>query len=216
MQQNFIVALVDKSFNMLATNELGLTTKIANIVEHDSRLDDISQECQFFIDEDMYKALGFQGVPFKYTKVFVENTNDFQNQKSCKFFDIRFLDDQVKKYNSFNQNKPLFFMGGASFSKYVMQKLANKLLLTVVDLNVDNGFCKFPIDEAKQQFKGRKTIEPVLLKDIKKYKKEFKRKQGQNFIIAENGAKLFKEPEEPKYSDEILNTPNYMFYEFRK
>lgn len=211
--QNFSVALIDNAGNMFKKTELGQIVKIANVLEHESRLDEFSQESQFFIDETMYMALGCQGVPFKYTKVFVNDVSQFTNQKYCKFFPIDEFGDNVRKYNSFDAHKPLFFLGGTEFLKLSM-RFSSRLLLTVVDANYESNFEVFPQEDASSIFKGRRTVQPVLLAEIKKYQRALKQKREQSFIITAGGSKVMTEPSAPKYTEEVMNTPNYMFYEF--
>lgn len=213
--QNFTLALVDKNMNMFIDKQNGMLSKIANIIEHDQRVDEISVDCQFFIDENMYKALGNQGVSFKYTKVFVKNTKEFFSSKYAKVYPIEDLHDHIRKYNTYDKNKPLFLAGGTEFTKIAM-KFSSKLLMTVTETFEENGIEKFPMDEAKEIYKGRKEIEPVLLKEIRKYKKDLAHKRSNEFEIGENGMKIFKEPTQPKFATDIMNTPDYKFYEFRR
>lgn len=213
--QNFTLALVDKNLNMFRDNGNGMLSKIANIIEHDQRVDEISIESQFFIDEHMYKALGNQGIPFKFTKVFVKNPNDYFQGKYVKIIPIEEFNDHVRKYNTFDRHKPLFLAGGTEFTKLAMA-VSTKLLMTVVETEVTDGVQQFPLDVAKTIFKGRREIEPILLKDIKKYKKDLAHKRNNEFTVGENGVKVFKEPEQPKFATDIMNTPEYKFYEYRR
>ena len=71
----------DNNLNLFKHSLDGAIEQISNVIEHHSRLDEISTECQFFIDENMYKALGNAGVPFKFTKIFVESPQKFSPQK---------------------------------------------------------------------------------------------------------------------------------------
>lgn len=215
MNQNFTVALMDKNYNMFKTSPTGLTSKIFTIPEHDKRIDELSMECHFFIDEELYKALGYRGVPFKYTKVFVKDVSKYSTQKYCKFAPLDSFYDHVRKYNKFDENRPLFISGGTEFLKMSM-RVSSKLLLTVVDDTTTPGYEKFPIKTAMETYKGSKKIEPTMIKEIKAYKKALKAKQEREFIVTEGGAKIFKEPEAPKYDENTLNLPNYMFYEYRK
>jgi len=213
--QNFTVALVDKSLNLFKRKETGQPQRIYPIIEHDSRLDEISVDCHFYIDEEMYLALGCKGVSWKYTKVFVKNVEEFTNGKYHKFFDIEDLSEHIRAYNKFDKNKPLFLMGGEEFTKTAM-KFSSKLLLTTIDEDFEGAYEKFPLDEAKTIFRGRKKIEPSLLREIRKYKRELRHKREQEFEIATNGMKIRKEPQAPQYTEDVLNTPDYMFYEFRR
>lgn len=216
MNQNFIVALIDKSNNIFVKDEENETFKrIYNVLEHDKRIDEFSTECHFYIDEMMYEALGNRGVLFKYTKVFVKDTSKYGRQKGCKFVDIDSFYHHVKNYNDYEENKPLFLMGGSEFLKMSM-KISSKMLLTVVDDEINEGFEKFPMDSAKSTFTGRKQIEPELLEEIRKYRRSTLKHMPQNIEIAANGMKIIKTPEKPKYTDDVMNSPDYMFYEFRR
>ncbi|BBI90573.1 hypothetical protein HYO65_gp181 [Tenacibaculum phage PTm1] len=214
MRQNFTVALFDKNYNLF-TKTNGLQKPVFKIPEHDTRLHEISEECHFYIDEEMYMTLDCQGVPFRYTKVFVDNPKQFTNNKYCTFYRKSDFVEQVKKYNTLYENKPLFFMGGSEFLSVAL-KLSNKLLVTYVDTSVSGAFDKFPLEQAKTFFTGRRKIEPTLLKEVRKHRKELRRKRKNQYEIAPNGMKVIKEVHSDKYTSDVLNIPDYMFYEYRR
>lgn len=213
--QNFTLVLMDRNQNMFKDTKNGMLAKIANIIEHDQRVDEISIESQFFIDENMYKALGNQGMPFKFTKVFANNPDEFFDSKYVKIFPISELHEHVRKYNAFDKHKPLFLSGGTEFTKLAMQ-VSSKMLLTMVDTVVEDGVEPFPLKHAQLIFNGRREIEPILLKEIRKYKKDLEHKRKNEFTIGDNGVKVFKEPEQPAFATDIMNTPDYKFYEYRR
>lgn len=218
---NFLVALIDQNFNMFKTVE-NSPKFIANIAEHVKRLEELSDGHHFYIDETAFKALGESQFPLRFTRVFSSNPELLKQSTSYRVHDMKMLEDTIMSKERFSANVQIFFIGGSDFLKKT-SKYAKKLLLTVVNETYDDNHVisdKFPLDFMTDVFNKRHTIEPELLAQIKLYKM-MKAKQKQSpteTIITDNGMKLTQPVEVPEISvvDDILNTPDYKFFEYRK
>lgn len=218
---NFLVAIIDQNFNMFKTVE-GQPKFIEKIAEHTKRLEEISDGHHFYIDETAFKALGETQFPLRFTRVFSENPNALKQSTEYRIHHISELEDTVASKDRFSKNVQIFFIGSSEFLLR-SAKFSKKMLITSVkrdNTETANVTDKFPLEEMKLIFKRRRAIVPELLDQIKQYK-EIKAKRAQSKIqtsIAPNGMKITQEIVVPVYdaSDEILNTPDYHFYEYRR
>ena len=217
---NFLVATVNKQFNMFTTSEDGTIQFIANIAEHVKRLEEISDQHHFYIDDAAYYAMNKSGVPLRFTRVFSKNPELLQQSTDYRLHNINELDGIVAAKERYSPTTQIFFIGSSEFLTKC-QKYAKKLLLTVVDKEIaeSTAIDNFPLEALANVYKKRREIKPELLEQIKKYK-AIKMKQLPKFEteIAENGMKITKAVDLSKISieDQILDTPDYNFYEYRK
>ena len=217
---NFLVATVNKQFNMFTASEDGAIQFIANIAEHVKRLEEISDQHHFYIDDAAYYAMNKSGVPLRFTRVFSKNPELLQQSTDYRLHNINELDGIVAAKERYSPNVQIFFIGSSEFLTKC-QKYAKKLLLTVVDKEIaeSTAIDNFPLEALSNVYKKRREIKPELLEQIKKYK-AIKMKQLPKFEteIAENGMKITKAVDLSKISieDQILDTPDYNFYEYRK
>ena len=215
---NFLVATIDNNFNMFKQVE-GSPTFIDRIAEHIKRLEEISEGHHFFIDEHAFKALGETNFPLRFTRVFSTNPDSLKRSTDYRVQHIDTLSDTIASKDKFSPNVQIFFIGTSDFL-LTCSKWSKKLLLTVVNRDwSDNALIidKFPLEQLSKVFKKRRTIEPELLAQIKAYKilKQKKLVAPKETIIADNGMKIIQDVVLPDFdaSDEILNTPDYIFYE---
>jgi hypothetical protein len=217
---NFLVATIDKEFNMFKIQN-GSKHFIENITEHIKRLEEISEGHHFFIDDSAFEALGKTNFPLRFTRVFSSRPEELGQSTNYRLHHLDELEYIIESKNKYSPNVQIFFIGNSDFLK-LTSRWSKKLLLTVVGSSHDNSLVvdKFPLEEMQKIFKRRYTIEPELLDMIKQYK-EIKRKQEiskTETLILENGMKMTKAitlPEK-KASDDIMNTPDYCFYEFSR
>ena len=134
---------------------------------------------------------------------------------------MKTLSDTVASKDRFSPNVQIFFIGSSEFLLKA-SPYAKKLLLTVVNRNNTdklNILDKFPLNDFAKIFRKRKHIDSEMLDQIKQYRKimAIKREKTET-VIADNGMKITQEvqPQEITIIDEILNTPDYKFFEYRK
>lgn len=216
---NFLVATVDKNFNMFTNSEDDKPQFIAKIAEHVKRLEEISDTHHFFIDDIAFEAFGRTGFPLRFTRVFSKNKLAISQSTEYRLHDMSELEAIVQTKERFSPNVQIFFIGSSDFLTKC-QKYAKKLLLTVVKVDTDESTVidKLPVEILQAVYKKRREIKPELLEQIKLYKKmKLKQIPKQTVEIADNGMKVITNVA-PKISieDQILNTPDYMFYEYRK
>lgn len=219
---NFLIATIDRNFNLFKTDEQGSFQFIESIAEHIKRLEELSDGHHFFIDEAAFRSLGSKNFPLRFTRVFVNNKWDIKANVAYRVESMSDLDGIVASKDRFSPNTQIFFIGDAEFLTRAA-KHARKLLLTVVDKEYgpdtpDQQFTKFPLEEMKSQFTKRIEIKPELLDQIKQYRKIVQQKVVSKTTIAPNGMRVIQQVEQPEQStvDTILNTPDYMFYEYSK
>lgn len=218
---NFLIATIDKNFNMYKVKE-GKISFIEHIAEHIKRLEEISENHHFFIDEFAFEALGRKNFPLRFTRVFAKDPELVASSKSYRVHDINELKNIVMSKDKYSPDTQIFFIGGDEFL-LAASSFSKKLLLTVVDKNYDDNVTniasKLPLNEFKEIFSKRRDIHPEMLEQIKAYKQIVaKKKQVQKVTIADNGMKIISTQtvEEFDPNDDILNTPDYMFYEYSR
>lgn len=221
---NFLVATIDKNFNMFkhipdADTRISF---IENIAEHIKRLEEISDTHHFYIDEIAFEALGRKNFPLRFTRVFSHNPERISLSTSYRVQHMNTMKKTIASKERFSPDTQIFFIGS---SKFLLEasKYAKKLLLTVVDRayepNTTQIVDTFPIEDMQQIFFKRRSIHPEMLEQIKEYK-EIVRKQKPKVstTVLPNGMKMIEKNEDPIIDpdDEILNTPDYMFYEYSR
>lgn len=219
---NFLVATVDKNFNLFRDNE-GEPLFIERIAEHIKRLEEISDGHHFYIDELVFRALGSSNFPLRFTRVFSNNPDELKRSQDYRIHHTSELADIVNSKDRFSPNVQIFFLGGSEFLE-LASRWSKKLLLTVVDRDWTNNSIiidKFPLEAMQNIFQRRREIEPELLDKIKAYKALKAKQTGMKLtetIIADNGMKIIQPVIAPAFdvADDILNTPDYKFFEYRK
>lgn len=218
---NFLVAIIDQNLNLFKQTD-GQPKFIEKIAEHTKRLEEISENHHFYIDDLAFKALGENQFPLRFTRVFSNNPESLQQSINYRLHNISELADTVASKDRFSPNVQIFFIGGSEFLKSAA-KYAKKMLVTSVkrDHTVTAMIIdKFPLEDMKKVFRRRHGIKPELLDQIKQYKaiKAKRNVAKMETIIAPNGMKITSEIVVPEYdaSDEIMNTPDYHFFEFSR
>ena len=217
---NFLVSIVDTNFSMFKQND-EQAQFIEKIAEHIKRLEEISDGHHFYIDDVAFEALGQMGFPLRFTRVFTKHIDIIKRSNDYRVHDINELAAIINTKEKFMPNTQVFFIGSSDFL-LKCAKYSKKLLLTVVNRQFDESIVidKFPLAEMKEIFHKRESIQPELLEQIKLYKKmKQKRTSNQKDVtIADNGLKIIQDVkvEHMDAADDIMNTPDYMFYEFRK
>jgi hypothetical protein len=217
---NFLVATIDRNFNMFKEVE-GTPTFIEHIAEHIKRLEEISENHHFYIDDVAFNALGGKNFPLRFTRVFTESPKDIEKSKNWRVHRMDELRATIMSKEKFSPDVQIFFIGSSDFLKKA-SSYAKKLLLTVVDKDYtgkSNVTDTFPLDSMKSLFSKRRFIEPEMLEQIKKYKEVIqKTKSKTETIVSDNGMIITREVEAPVIQDDdvILNTPDYKFYEYSK
>lgn len=211
--KNFLVAVINKSFNMFVPTSNGYQP-IAHIDEHFSRLTELSENCHIYMDDLAFKAFGEKTLPNRFTRVFV-NHKDFDKTASTQFrlHHMEELDNIIKRKEFYEKNTRTFFIGSPEFLK-LCAKYSDTILLTVVDTSNKPSALNFP-EELQPFFNSRKTIKPEMLETIREYRKMVIPKD--TVEIADNGMKIIKKANIEELSqNDMLFTPDYMFYEMRK
>lgn len=217
---NFLVATIDRNFNMWKFSDEKLQF-IEHIAEHVKRLEEISENHHFYIDETAFKALGEKNFPLRFTRVFSRQPGKVEKSKNWRVHDMNELSSVISAKERFSPDVQIFFIGTADFLE-TCTSYARKLLLTVVDKNytlADGVVDKFPLESIKQKFHKRRSIKPEMLDQIKKYKEIINRTSSKiETIVTDNGMLMKREVEAPtiQEDDQILNTPDYMFYEYSR
>lgn len=221
-EKHFLAAVTTKNLQMFRFDNESRSLKVSvEIVEHLNRLLEISDNCHFYFDEDAFEAFGSSGFPQRFTRVFVkpEHFNSFKRGKFYRVHRIDELKNTIEAKDFFSPEIKVFFIGNSDFLKRSAE-FANKLLLTVVDAEItesENSNYRFPLNEMKKIFHKRRDIQPEMLEMIKKFRKNKKRQNEERFEIADNGMKIYKQPvEETKLYDSLIDTPDYMFYEYAR
>lgn len=222
-KNNFLVAMATKEFGLIRYNKENDSVHFPFYApEHFDRLELLSEGQQFFIDYDMYRMLGCQGIENRFTRLFVPTFALAKKIKQTKNLKVHVMDNLLHYVTNKNENDKhgiIFFMGNSNFLKHNVEH-CDRFYLTVADLENDSTIIeKFdPYDYEFQEFKKRNDLDSKLDLEQQKqeYTKDIEKLSKQVVEIAPNGMKIIKQIDEKIEHVSTPEKPIYKFYEYLK